>query len=198
MMSDLRLALEKSWQEIPESRRAMYVLAVAIVIVLTAYKCIALPNLEEAQQLKNDARFAGQQATVYEGFADGDYKKTLREKQNELRKLQRRVPENIDKNALADKCYRLASLSGVRLHSVKLPDAVDDGGKKSNVQKFNVQLTFSGSFRSVLHFVHRLETQSQIMQLKDVAMKAGEAGQLEADAVLTVFAMPQKQANKIE
>lgn len=197
-MSDVRFAVEKSWQEIPESRRVMYVLILALVIVLAAYKCIAAPNLEEAQQLKNDARFAGQQAAVYESFVASDYKKTLREMQNQLRKLQRRVPENIDKNVLADKCYKLADLSGVRLHSVKLPDAAENGGKKSNVQKFNVQITFSGSFSSVLHFMHRLETQSQIMQLKDVAMKAGEAGQLEADAVLTVFSVPKKQVNKIE
>lgn len=196
-MHSMKSKLLADWQQIPAQRRGVYVIAVSLMLVAAAWKFITAPMLAQANADKRSAQFAVQQAAIYEKFAAGDVKKELWLKEQKLRQLEKQLPAKADVNKIAGQCYAMAAKSGVQLQGLKMPDESERKIKASPQQNkgagnIDVQLEFSGSYKSVMNFIYKLEKQNSLMQLMDVNIKGDAAKDLlRVTCVLRIFVQVQ-------
>jgi Tfp pilus assembly protein PilO len=164
---------------VSENRRAVWILAAALIVNAALYVLVVRPLSQRVQVGQEQAGEATRELVNARHFYDAARGTVTGKKQadEELQRFYREVlpPDFSGARRMLLHLEQLASQANVTRTNARF--RVDPAATKGNLRKLTMTLSLSGEYANVRRFIHELETAPEFVVLESVTVMQGQEGE---------------------
>ena len=107
-------------QEVSEEKKSLFCFSTALILLLSLIYFVVVPLFGEAVLAKRECSKINEQVKIYEAFSKRkDYLQMEKEQLKKLQALEKRLPQNLQQEAVMAELYSVAESSGVKLKALR-------------------------------------------------------------------------------
>ena len=171
-------------QEVSEEKKSLFCFSTALILLLSLIYFVVVPLFGEAVLAKRECSKINEQVKIYEAFSKRkDYLQMEKEQLKKLQALEKRLPQNLQQEAVMAELYSVAESSGVKLKALR-----QNGKGSSKKQSIVLYLEAEGNYERLVKFLRAVETEGSFKNLQEFTAKGDEKnGNLEVSTVVAAY-----------